>query len=266
METKVYGILFKNNTKPYYFKSTMDLDINTEVIVPTEKGEQYGKVVSLQTNPKNPDENKEILRVATASDTEIFYKNTKDADSALKKCREFVEELGLEMNVINASFSFDRSQLLINFSADDRVDFRELAKKLAGVYRTRIELRQIGARDKAKQISGIGICGRELCCASFLSQIDSISMNKAKNQNLALNPAKINGSCGRLLCCLVYEDEEYTRCAKGLLPVGSKIKYQGEEVTIVSVDILTRTYTATMNDEKIKIAAEELEKNVRRKK
>lgn len=266
MEIKVYGILFKNNTKPYYFKSNMDIEINTEVIVPTEKGEQYGKVVSIQENPTNPEENKEIIRVATPEDTEIFYKNTKDAEAALKKCREFIKELNLEMNVINASFSFDRTQLLINFSADDRVDFRELARKLAGVYRTRIELRQIGARDKAKQISGLGVCGRELCCSAFLSQIDSISMNKAKNQNLALNPSKINGSCGRLLCCLVYEDEEYTRCSKGLLPVGTKVKYNGEEATIISVDILSRTYTATINEEKVKIKAEELEKNDRRKK
>ena len=181
METKVYGILFKNNTKPYYFKSELELDINTEVIVPTEKGEQYGKVVNVLEKPKEGMEYKEILRIATQEDTDIFYKNTKDADSALRKCRSFVKELGLEMNVINASFSFDRTQLLINFSADDRIDFRELAKKLAGVYRTRIELRQIGARDKAKQIGGIGVCGRELCCTGFLNQIDSISMNKAKN-------------------------------------------------------------------------------------
>lgn len=265
MNKKVYGILFKNNTKPYYFQSDMELENNTEVIVPTEKGEQYGKVVGIMTNPKEISEYKEILRVATAEDTEIFYKNLKDSDSALKKCREFIEELGLEMNVINAMFSFDRSQLLINFSADDRVDFRELARKLAGVYRTRIELRQIGARDKAKQISGLGVCGRELCCSSFLTQIDSISMNKAKNQNLALNPSKINGSCGRLLCCLTYEDEEYTRCSKGLLTVGSKIKYNGEEATIMSVDILSRTYTAMVGEEKVKIKAEELEHANRKK-
>ena len=265
MENKIYGILFKNNTKPYYFKSTMDIDINTEVIVSTEKGEQYGKVVSILDKPREDMEYKDILRIATQEDTDIFYKNTKDADNALKKCRNFVKELGLEMNVINASFSFDRSQLLINFSADDRIDFRELARKLAGVYRTRIELRQIGARDKAKQISGLGVCGRELCCAAFLNQIDSISMNKAKNQNLALNPSKINGSCGRLLCCLVYEDDEYTRCSKGLLPVGSVIKYNGEDATITSIDILSRTYTALVGDEKIKIKAEELEHDRRKK-
>jgi len=259
MENKVYGVLFKNNSKAYYFKSPLILDINTEVIVDTEKGEQYGKIVSKITDYKNIDDYKEIVRIATKDDEECYYKNLKDADSALKKCKELVDELGLNMFIINASYNFDRSQLLINFSADDRVDFRELARKLAGIYRTRIELRQIGARDKAKQIGGIGICGQKLCCANFLNQIDSISMNKAKNQNLALNPSKINGACGRLLCCLCYEDDEYTRCSKGLLPVGSEMNYNGEKGTIVSIDILTRTYKVIINDQKITVKAEELE-------
>lgn len=258
MENNVYGVVFKNNSKAYYFKSSIDIDINTEVIVDTEKGEQYGKVISIVTEPKDIKEYKEIIRIATPDDTEIYYKNLKDAESALKKCREFIEELNLEMFVINASYNFDRSQLLINFSADERVDFRELARKLAGVYRTRIELRQIGARDKAKQVGGIGICGQKLCCSNFLNQIDSISMNKAKNQNLALNPSKINGACGRLLCCLCYEDDEYTRCSKGLLPIGSEITYNGEKGTIVGIDILNRTYKMLVNDEKINVKAEDL--------
>lgn len=258
MENKVYGVMFKNNSKAYYFKSNIDIDVNTEVIVDTEKGNQYGKVVSLVADYKNADDFKEIIRVATAEDTEVYHKNLKDSDSALKKCKELVAELGLNMFVINALYNFDRSQLLINFSADDRVDFRELARKLAAIYRTRIELRQIGARDKAKQVGGIGICGQKLCCANFLNQIDSISMNKAKNQNLALNPSKINGACGRLLCCLCYEDDEYTRCSKGLLPVGSEIHYNSEKATIVGVDILSRTYKVLIGDQKISVKAEDL--------
>lgn len=257
MKDKLYSVLFKNTSKPYSFKANFVLNVNDEVIVETEKGEQYGKVVAIKDMIKEGDY-KEVIRVATPEDTEIYYKNLKDADSALKKCKELVKELGLEMYVINANFNFDRSQLLINFSADDRVDFRELAKKLASIYRTRIELRQIGSRDKAKQIGGIGICGQKLCCANFLNQIDSISFSKAKNQNLALNPSKINGACGRLLCCLCYEDDEYVRCSKGLLPVGSIIKVGKDEGTIIGVDILNRTYKVLVKDEKVFIKAEDL--------
>lgn len=258
MKSKIYGVLFKNNSKPYYFKSDFEIDINTEVIVETEKGEQYGKVVSLLENPDKKTKYKSIIRTATKEDTDVFYKNLKDADSALKKCKELVKELNLDMAVINASYNFDRSQLLINFSADDRIDFRELAKKLAGIYRTRIELRQIGARDKAKQVGGVGVCGQKLCCARFLNQIDSISMNKAKNQNLALNPSKINGCCGRLLCCLTYEDDEYTRCSKGLYPVGTEVKVDGEKAVITSIDILSRSYKVLINDEKRTVKHEDI--------
>jgi len=258
MEYKVYSVLFKNNSKSYYFKSKDVYQINDEVIVETEKGMQYGKVIRVVEDFKQIDEYKEILRLANSIDKENYYKNLKDADIALQKCREFINELNLKMYVINASFNLERTQLLFNFSADERVDFRELAKKLAAVYKTRIELRQIGARDKAKQIGGIGICGQKLCCANFLNQLDGITMTKAKNQNLALNPNKINGACGRLLCCLCYEDEEYTRCSKGLLPVGSKIRYKGSNGVISSVDILSRKYKIIVNDEKIEVFAEEI--------
>lgn len=258
MENKVYSVLFKNSSKPYNFKSNLELANNTEVIVETEKGEQYGKVVAQKKDIEDVLELKQIIRIATEDDTNTFMKNLKDADSVLKKCKELVEELKLDMYLINASYNFDRSQLLINFSADERIDFRELARRLAGIYKTRIELRQIGSRDKAKQIGGLGICGQKLCCANFLDKIDSISMNKAKNQNLALNPNKINGLCGRLLCCLCYEDEEYTRCSEGLLSVGTIIKVNGEEGTIIGIDILTRTYKVLTKDGKINVKAEEL--------
>lgn len=258
MDYKVYGVVFKNNSKPYYFKTNIDVQINDEVVVTTEKGEQYGKIVNEKTDVSTIDEYKEIIRIATEDDRNIYYKNLKDAEQAVDKCKEFVKELKLDMYVINANFNFDRSQLLINFSADERIDFRELAKKMAAVYKTRIELRQIGARDKAKLVGGVGVCGQKLCCARFLNQIDSISMNKAKNQNLALNPSKINGACGRLLCCLCYEDEEYSRCQKGLLNIGNKIKVGSDEGVIVGVDILSRTYKVLVNDERIEVKAPEL--------
>ncbi len=264
MEYKVYGVLFNNNCKPYYFKAKEEYNVNDYVIVDTEKGEQYAKICKIVSNNEKYTDLKEIIRIATKEDEKVFYKNLKDSQSALAKCKELVNELKLDMNVIDAAFNFDRTQLVINFSADERIDFRDLAKKLAGIYRTRIELHQIGARDKAKQIGGIGVCGQPLCCSTYLNQIESISMNKAKNQNLALNPAKINGNCGRLLCCLCYEDDEYTRCSVGLLPVGSIIKVDGEDATIVNVDILNRKYKVLVGEEKREISAEGI-KNDRKK-
>ena len=258
MDYKVYGVLFNNNCKPYYFKSNDNYNIDDYVIVDTEKGEQYAKVIKITEDTEHYPELKEIIRLATEEDKKTFMKNLKDSKSAFTKCKELVNELNLDMNIIDANFNFDRSQLVINFSADERIDFRDLAKKLASIYRTRIELHQIGARDKAKQVGGIGVCGFPLCCSTYLNQIESISMNKAKNQNLALNPSKINGNWGRVLCCLCYEDDEYTRCSKGLLPVGSIIKVNNENATIVSVDVLNRKYKVLINDEKREISAEEL--------
>ena len=153
------------------------------------------------------------------------------------------------MKFIDSSFTFDRRQLLFNFYADERIDFRELAKRLASVYKTRIELRQIGARDKAEQIGGIGVCGRLLCCTSNLKKLESVSMNMAKNQNLALNPSKINGCCGRLLCCLSYEDDEYVKCSKGMPSLGSKIQTENGEGQVINVDILNRKYKVMIGNE-----------------
>ena len=264
MKSKYYGILFNNNCKIYHYKSTESYEVNDEVIVEVDKGEALGKVVSILPKKAN-DDVKKIIRKATDEDKDTFYKNLRDSDVALKKCKEFVKELDLNMSVINAVYNLDRSQLLINFYADDRIDFRELARKLASVYHTRIELRQIGARDKAKQIDGVGICGQKLCCSRFLNQIDSISMNKAKNQNLALNPSKINGACGRLLCCLCYEDEEYTNCSKGLFPVGTIIKVDGEDAQIIGIDILSRSYKVLINEEKRTVKHEDINHGSRKK-
>jgi len=253
---KIYGVTFKENGKIYYFKSSEIYDMNTNVITETEKGLQYGKIVKEITDEKvinNATDFKSILRIASKEDCKEYMDNLKLADKALAKAKEISTSLNLDMKIINASFTFDRSQLLINFLADDRVDFRELAKKLASVYRTRIELRQIGPRDKAKEVGGLGPCGQPLCCARFLNHIESISMNMAKNQNLALNPSKINGSCGRLLCCLQYEDEEYTKCGKGMPYVGQTVKTKYGIGQVLSVDILNRKYVALIDDEKVEI-------------
>ncbi len=251
----IYGVNFKDNGKIYNFKSNIKCPINVTVITNTEKGEQFGKVVSKidEKSVSNIEELKEIIRISTKNDYEQYLKNLKDADKALKDCRALVKELGLEMKVINANFTFDRKQLVFNFLADKRIDFRELAKKLALIYRTRIELRQIGARDKAREIGGIGPCGQKLCCANFLNHIDSVSMNMAKNQGLALNPSKINGLCGRLLCCLTYEDEEYLNCSKGLPEVGEYVETPKGQAEVISRDILNRSYKVVIDNEKLEI-------------
>lgn len=252
----IYEVVFKERGKKYFFKSNEDILEDSQVIVETEKGEQFGKIVNRIAFDQNKvpiSEIKDILRIATDKDYDIYLKNCRDAVLALKKAKLLVKELNLEMDIINVVYTFDRKQLLFNFVADERIDFRELAKKLAAIYKTRIELRQVGARDKAREISGIGPCGQVLCCSNFLQHIDSVSMNMAKNQNVSLNPQKINGMCSRLLCCLTYEDEEYKRCNKGLPTVGQKITVEGELAQVIAVNILKRIVTVIIGNEKKEI-------------
>ena len=237
---KLYSVIFKNNGKDYYFNGDDDLNVGDKVIVETERGEQYGEIKRILNESANQEKYKNVIRKANNEDEDNFYKLLKESDRAFHKCKDLVKELKLNMNVISASFNFNKSQLLFNFVSDERIDFRELAKKLASIYHTRIELRQIGARDKAKEIGGVGICGQKLCCTRFLNHIDAISMNMAKNQNLALNPSKINGVCGRLLCCLEYEDENYVKYGKGMPSIGETIKTKNGEGQVISVDILNR--------------------------
>ena len=246
MNNNVYGIVLGNEGKIYYFNGK-DLELNRDnkVVVETEKGVQLGTVSYKLENKKiniSIDDMKPILRLATDEDISKFEENLKLSTECLENARNIAEELELDMNILDANYTLDRKQLLFNFIADERVDFRELAKRLASLYKTRIELRQIGARDKARTICGIGQCGRPLCSSTFLNHIDSVTMNMAKNQNIALNPSKINGLCGRLLCCLTYEDEEYSRCQKGMPNVGQTVKTDIGSGKVVSVDILNRKY------------------------
>ena len=240
----VYAVKFNENSKVYYFNGhNLKINKNVCVIVETEKGLQYGKVVSKVTEEdlgKISDEIKDIVRLTTKEDYKQYMSNLKEAEQALKNAQKISDALNLKMHFLSSSFTFDRKQLLLNFTADERVDFRELTRKLASIYRTRIELRQIGARDKASCVGGIGQCGKELCCATFLKSLESVSMNMAKNQNLALNPSKINGACGRLLCCLAYEDQEYLNCQKGLPHVGDSVILNEIKGKVISVDVLNR--------------------------
>lgn len=248
----IYGVNFKSDGKVYYFKSEeQNIPINVTVIVETEKGLQFGKIVSKINEPINIDEDKlkDIIRISTKEDYNQYLRNLKDAKESIEFANKAIKELDLNMNIIDSSFTFDRKQLLISFLSEERVDFRELAKKLASKYHTRIELRQVGARDKAKKISGIGVCGRELCCAKFLNSMQSVTINMAKDQNIALNPTKINGACGRLLCCLNYEDEEYRKCGYGMPQVGDKVKTEFGEGIVVSLDILNRKYKVNVEND-----------------
>lgn len=244
---KVVKVSFKENGPSYYFKiNNQNLNIGQTVLVETDRGNQFGKTVSevidIDISVLNSPL-KKIIRVATKKDIQIKLKNEMDAKDALKVCRQLTKKYDVKLSAIDASYTFNRDQLIFHFIADSRVDFRELAKALASKYRTRIELRQVGVRDKAKQVGGVGSCGQELCCHRFLKEFDSVSINMAKNQNIALNPTKINGTCGRLLCCLKYENETYTENRKALPKIGTKIKIDEGEGTVVSVDLLGETYT-----------------------
>ncbi len=248
-----YGVVFKDKGKVYYFNGRdKNIPNNVTVIVDTNRGEQFGKVVMKVASDEVKDidyEIKDIIRIASRKDYAQFLKNCRDSESAVKFAQKSSDELGLDMHFIDASFTFDRKQLLLNFTADERVDFRQLAKILAGVYKTRIELRQIGARDKACIVGGVGMCGRQLCCTSFLEHMDSVTITMAKDQNLSLNPSKINGCCGRLLCCLAYEEDCYIACSKNMPSVGDKVHVDGVLGEVVGVDILKRKYKVLVNDE-----------------
>ena len=259
---KVIGVSFDNNKRIYYFSpNKLNLKENVEVIVETERGLQYGKTVTNILEKKKESLNlplKDVIRVATKDDYKKHKSNINEAKRAFKECEKLIEKHKLNMKLMDASFTFDREQLVYHFLSDARIDFRNLAKDLAAIFKTRIELRQIGVRDKAKEVGGIGPCGRTLCCSNYLVNFDSVSINMAKNQNLSLNPNKINGVCGRLLCCLTYENEVYEEYRKGMPNIGERIKYEGKSGKVVALDILKRKYTIlTDNEEYLTIELDE---------
>ncbi len=252
--SKIVGISFNKKGRVYNFDPCeLALEIGDNVVVETEKGLQYGKVM---TSIKECDINelsvplKSVIRLSSSSDDKKYAKNVADANVALNKAKEIVDELKLDMHLLDASYTFDRKQLLFNFIADERIDFRELAKRLAAIYKTRIELRQIGIRDKAKEIGGLGPCGRMLCCNTFLTDLNTVTINMAKNQMLALNPTKINGSCGRLLCCLGYEDFVYTSLRQNMPDIGDIYNDENVSGKVVNIDVLGRKIFVE-NDDKI---------------
>ena len=247
----IVGIKFKGNGKVYCFRNeNLELKSDMHVVVDTEKGEQLGKVINVNMKPANNiDVNtmKDVLRIATDKDEKDYEKNLKDAKEALNYIKEAVEKSNIDMRVSDASYTLDKKQLTFNFIADQRIDFRDLVKDLAAKFKTRIELHQMGARDKAKNVGGLGLCGRPLCCSEFLSCMETISINMAKNQNLVLNPTKINGACGRLLCCLAYEDDVYTDHRCQLPKVGELVTTPDGKGKVTSLDILNLKYTVDLD-------------------
>ena len=240
---KVIGIRFRSGGKVYYFDPCgLELIPGMEVIVETARGVEIGSVAA---PPCEVEEErltqplKNVVRIATKEDLEREEENRKKEKEALLICREKVEKHGLDMKLIGCEYAFDKSKILFYFTAEGRIDFRDLVKDLASVFRTRIELRQIGVRDETKLLGGMGICGRPLCCTTYLSNFSPVSIKMAKEQGLSLNPTKISGVCGRLMCCLNNEEETYEYLNSKLPAKGDIVKTpEGEEAKVASLNVL----------------------------
>jgi len=240
--SEIIGVRFKTAGKTYYF-NPMDFDIKVgdNVIVETSRGVEYGKVVVGRRELDPLELNKpikEVLRIANAEDDAQYESNKQKEKEAYKICNEKIHEHGLEMKLVEVEYTFDDSKILFYFTADGRIDFRELVKDLASVFRTRIELRQIGVRDESKTIGSVGVCGRSLCCSNFLGEFVPVSIKMAKEQGLSLNPAKISGACGRLMCCLKYEQDVYEELLKVTPRQGSLVMTPEGKGTVEYVSLL----------------------------
>ena len=251
---KVVGVRFRNAGKIYFFEpNNLDLRAGMHVIVETARGIEMGTVM---TDPREVGENeviqplKPVIRIATEADEKTVEKNCEKEKEAFQICLEKIEKHKLEMKLVEAEYTFDNNKLLFYFTADGRIDFRELVKDLAAVFRTRIELRQIGVRDETKIMGGIGICGRALCCHTYLSEFEPVSIKMAKDQNLSLNPTKISGVCGRLMCCLKNEQDTYEY-------LNSRLPRNGDYVTtddglkgeVSSVNVLRQTVKVLVEED-----------------
>lgn len=241
---EVIGVRFKKAGKIYYFDPDEDnIELDSYVIVETVRGIEFGKVVI--TNKQVDEEDvvlplKKVIRVADDKDKRTVVENQEQAQKAFDICTEKIEHHDLDMNLVEVEYTFDRNKIIFYFTADGRVDFRNLVKDLASMFKTRIELRQIGVRDEAKMLGGIGPCGRMLCCSTFLGDFEPVSIKMAKDQNLSLNPAKISGLCGRLMCCLKYENDDYETAKKELPDIGKSMKTPYGEGKVVGLNILER--------------------------
>lgn len=267
MYTGFVGVKFFSTPRAYFFGyKDEELQLGDKVVVDTSKGLELGEIVIA---PISIDKYKSglglkpIIRKATNVDFKMYEINEKDAKFALDICKAEIQKMNLNMNLISCEYTLDKSKVLFSYVADDRVDFRELLKSLAARLHTRIELRQIGPRDKAKMVGGLGICGLPLCCSSFLNEFDGISINRAKNQMLAINIPKLSGQCGKLICCLKYEDDLYLEERAKYPELGSKVTIEGNEYTVTSVNILSGILKIENNEDVKFIPYDDLKKDVK---
>lgn len=250
--TRVIGVRFRPAGKIYFFApGKLKIKTGDKVIVETARGVEFGSVV---TGPKEVEDKqitqplKQVIRIATQEDKQKENKNREKEKEAFGICLEKIRKHGLEMKLIDAEYTFDNNKVLFYFTADGRIDFRELVKDLASVFRTRIELRQIGVRDEAKMLGGLGICGRPFCCGSFLDEFQPVSIKMAKTQSLSLNPTKISGTCGRLMCCLKYEQEAYEDLVKHAPKMDSFVETPDGVGTVSSVNLLRQQVQVRLDD------------------
>lgn len=253
----IVGVRFKNAGKIYYFDPVdFQIEKDMDVVVETARGLEYGTVV---VGKKEIDEEslvsplKPIIRIATEEDTKIYEENKQKAKETFELCLQKIKEHELTMYLIDCEYTFDRNKLIFYFTAEGRIDFRELVKDLAAIFKTRIELRQIGVRDEAKSIGGLGPCGRNLCCSSWLGDFQPVSIKMAKDQSLSLNPTKISGICGRLFCCLKYEHDVYVEAIEKVPPVGAIVKVDGNKGKVIETNPLLEQAKIEFNDKTIRI-------------
>ena len=251
----IIGVRFKKAGKIYFFDPNgKQIKQGEHVIVETSMGMEYGEVVI--SNRQLPQEKivaplKKIIRIATKDDAKQNEENKKQEKDAFKLCEKKIKEHKLPMNLLDVEIKFDKSKILFFFTTDNRIDFRDLVKDLASVYKTRIELRQVGVRDEVKRIGGNGVCGRELCCCSFLGSFNNVSIKMAKEQNVSLNPSKISGNCGRLMCCLNYENSIYEEGIKKLPKVNSIVNSKYGKGKVVAIDPVNNSYKIEIEEKGI---------------
>lgn len=256
-----FSIRFKGNKKAYTFGTTHEgYAYGDHVVVETIRGIELGEIISEARDIATIDhalELKPILRKATREDISNYERNKELAKEAIHKCNEAIKKCKLDMNLISAEYTLDRSKVIFIYVADERVDFRDLLKELAMVFKCRIELRQIGPRDKAKIVGGLGPCGMETCCSRYLSDFDVVSINMAKNQLLALNIQKLSGQCGKLMCCLKYEDANYKQLRKGCPKLNEQIDYNNKRYRVTSMNLLTRQAKLESREEALFLSFDE---------
>ena len=242
MEERLALVRFNNVGKSYYFSTDLEVYKGDKVVVETIRGLELGELVSdlKHLSEFNLDtELKKVKRKANRADIELYAYNEAKAEKSLEICKDIVKQYDLEMHLVSCEYTLDASKVIFMYTSETRVDFRELLKELASVFKCRIELRQIGPRDKSKIVGGLGSCGLPLCCSSFLGEFDGVSINMAKNQMLAINIDKISGACGRLLCCLKYEDDTYTKEKQRFPKIGSKVKYENKIVKVTGLNVIS---------------------------